>query len=113
MVEDAGTSVRSPLPLGLQLYTVRAAMKQDLPATLARVAAVGYREVEFAGYFGHSPVEIRNYLAANGLTSPSTHIPFDTLGDGWAATLDACRTMEHKWVVIPWLPADVRRNASD
>src|SRR5258708_97327 len=37
--------------VGLQLYTVRAAMKEDFEGTLAKVAQTGYREVEFAGYF--------------------------------------------------------------
>ena len=33
--------------IGVQLYTVREAMKQDFEGTLAKVAAIGYREVEF------------------------------------------------------------------
>jgi hypothetical protein len=40
--------------VGVQLYTVRAAMKQDFAGTIARVADIGYKEVEFAGYFDHS-----------------------------------------------------------
>lgn len=102
-----------PLPMGLQLYTVRAAMKRDLPATLARVAAIGYREVEFAGYFDRAPAAIRDLLAANGLRSPAAHIPFATLDDGWAAALDASRTIGHEWVVMPWLPPELRRTADD
>ena len=38
--------------IGVQLYTVRDLMKADLPGTLAQVAGIGYKEVEFAGYFG-------------------------------------------------------------
>src|SRR5256886_15074313 len=37
--------------VGLQLYTVRHEMEKDVEATIARVAASGYKEVEFAGYF--------------------------------------------------------------
>ena len=36
-------------PLGVQLYTVRREMQRDVEGTLARVASLGYREVEFAG----------------------------------------------------------------
>ena len=50
--------------IGLELYTVRAEMKLDVPATLARVAKVGYREVEFAGYFGNDPARLRALLDA-------------------------------------------------
>ena len=35
----------------MQLYTVRDAMAKDFDGTLAKVAALGYKEVEFAGYF--------------------------------------------------------------
>src|SRR3989441_3679639 len=41
--------------IGLQLYTVRSALERDFERTLDRVAAIGYREVEFAGYFGKTP----------------------------------------------------------
>src|SRR6266550_4114156 len=47
-------SLRKLDRIGLQLYTVRHAMEKDVEGTIARVAAIGYREVEFAGYFGKS-----------------------------------------------------------
>src|SRR5271165_1497895 len=65
--------------IGVQLYTVRDAMKTDVPGTLAKVAAIGYKEMEFAGYFGHSPKEIRELLDKNGLTSPSCHVSYDVV----------------------------------
>jgi hypothetical protein len=37
--------------IGIQLYTVRNHMASDLNNTLQRIAAIGYKEVEFAGYF--------------------------------------------------------------
>src|SRR6476661_6527101 len=37
--------------IGLELYTVRDALKQDFEGTLTRVAKIGYKEVEAAGYF--------------------------------------------------------------
>src|SRR5436190_863509 len=49
--------------IGLQLYTVRHAMEKDVEGTIARVAATGYREVEFAGYFGKSARDVRGLLA--------------------------------------------------
>src|SRR5438132_10834703 len=46
--------------VGVQLYTVRGAMKSDFEGTIAKVAATGYKEVEFAGYFDHSPKDVRS-----------------------------------------------------
>src|SRR2546422_9936787 len=69
--------------IGLQLYTVRDLMKTDLPGTLSKVAAIGYKEVEFAGYFGRTPVQIRELLRRDGLSSPPTHLPIGSLEGRW------------------------------
>ena len=49
-------------PIGLQLYTVRRAMEANFDSTLSRVAATGYRAVEFAGYFGSTPRKVSDSL---------------------------------------------------
>ena len=54
--------------VGLQLYTVRDDMKKEFEVTIAKVATIGYKEMEFAGYFGHSPKDVRAILDKNGLT---------------------------------------------
>jgi hypothetical protein len=46
------------IPIGLELYTVDAAMKADFAGTLRRIAALGYREVEFPWYYGHSAADV-------------------------------------------------------
>jgi len=48
--------------IGLQLYTVRDQMKSDFFGTLAKVARIGYKEVEFAGYFGNDARAVRAAL---------------------------------------------------
>lgn len=96
--------------IGLQLYTVRDQMKADLPGTLASVAGMGYKEVEFAGYFGRSPAEIRDLLARNNLTSPSTHVPIELMRGEWSKTLDVAKQTGHQWVTIPWLGESDRGN---
>ena len=106
-------SAPPPRPLGIQLYTVREAMRRDVAGTLASLAAIGYREVEFAGYFGVAPAELRAMLARVGLTSPAAHVPYDRIADGWARTLDEAAAVGHRWVVIPWLPVEARRTADD
>ena len=39
---------------GLQLYSVRDITKDNLDEALGKVAALGYKFVEFAGFFGNS-----------------------------------------------------------
>src|SRR5512146_1090227 len=75
-------------PLGVQLYTVRDAMARDVPGTLARVRSIGYREVEFAGYFGLRPAAIRRALADAGLRAPSCHLKPADFTTGRAAAIE-------------------------
>lgn len=95
-------------PIGVQLYTVREALRRDFEGTLARVARIGYSEVEFAGYFGRSPRDVRSALDRAGLTAPGAHVAFETLRDELAATLDAARTIGHGYLVSPGVPAEYR-----
>jgi len=100
-------------PVGLQLYTVREEMRRDFAGTLERVAAIGYREVEFAGYFDHAPAEVRALLQRHGLQAPASHVPWERTGDGWPAALAEANAVGHRFVVIPWLPEDARRTLDD
>jgi sugar phosphate isomerase/epimerase len=98
--------------VGIQLYSVRDEMQKDVAATLARLSEIGYREVEFAGYFGKSPGEIRQLLERNQLTAPSTHVPYEMLKGNWDQTLDQAMAMGHQWVTIPWLAPNLRGSVS-
>lgn len=99
--------------IGVQLYTVRAEMERDLEGTLARVAEIGYKEVEFAGYFGRSPEQIKATLDRVGLTSPSGHMPYESLGDDWGQVLDRAAAIGHQYAVVAWTPQEERRTMDD
>jgi len=94
--------------LGMQLYTVRDAMAKDFDGTLAKVAALGYKEVEFAGYFDKTPQEVKAALAKHGLTAPSTHIPYDQLGDKFPKVVEASKIIGHQFIVNPWIDESIR-----
>ena len=89
--------------IGLQLYTVREAMKTDVAGTIAKVASTGYQEVEFAGYFDHSAKDIRALLDKNGLASPSCHVGYDLVEKRWPETLDAAKIVGHRYIICPWI----------
>jgi sugar phosphate isomerase/epimerase len=101
-------------PLGVQLYTVRHEAQRDLDGTLAQLARVGYREVEFWNYYGRTPAQVAQLLAQHGLTSPSVHVGLESLeSDAAAATLDASRAIGHRYVVVASTPVAWRRTLSD
>jgi sugar phosphate isomerase/epimerase len=94
--------------IGLQLYTVRGLLKDDFAGTIAQVAAAGYREVEFAGYFGRSPKDVRAILDGNGLAATSTHVEYETLGAPWPSMLETASVLGHRFIVCPSIPDDLR-----
>ena len=49
----------------------------DLAGTLGQLAKIGYKEIEFAGYYNHPATEVREILDKNGLTAPSAHLGID------------------------------------
>src|SRR5215471_14659337 len=75
--------------VGIQLYTVRDALKQDYDGTLAGLAAIGYREVESGKDHDMSPPKaMREALMRQGLTSPSSHVDWDSLGVSWPKVIE-------------------------
>ena len=67
------------LPLGLQLYSVREVLPKDYDGVLRQLGALGYREVEAAGFFNHSPSEVKQSMDRAGLRCVSAHYPLDKL----------------------------------
>jgi sugar phosphate isomerase/epimerase len=94
--------------VGVQLYTVRDAMKQDFDGTLAKVAAIGYKEVEFAGYFDHSPKEVRAALKRHGLLSPACHVDYASLGEKWPGVIESSKIIGQSYIVNPWVEEEIR-----
>ena len=89
--------------IGLQLYTVRGQMAKDFEGTLAGVAAAGYTEVEFAGYFGRSARDVRAALDRNGLVAPSAHVSKEALERDADRILADAATVGHRYVCIAWV----------
>jgi len=99
--------------IGLQLYTVRDLMQVDVGRTLEKVAAVGYEEVEFAGYFGESPARLRMLLDAVGLDAPSSHVSLQDLTHDAARVFDAAEVIGHRYLVVPSLDPQDRQSLDD
>jgi sugar phosphate isomerase/epimerase len=96
--------------LGAQLYTVRTEMQKDFDGTLAKVAAIGFKEVEFAGYFNQTPPQVREALTRHKLASPSAHIDYASLtGDKWARALDAAGVIGHTYLINAWVDEPIRK----
>ena len=100
--------------IGVQLYTVRDTMEKDLDGTVAKVASIGYKEVELAGfdqaadgtvtYWKHSPQEVRAAIDKHRLTSPSTHVKLTSMSpENFPKVIEASKVLGNTYIVMPFV----------
>jgi sugar phosphate isomerase/epimerase len=99
--------------IGIQLYTVRRELFRDPEATLARIARLGYREVEFTSYPPGPPSAVRAMLDRHGLTAPASHVSLDTLYGNWEAALEQAAGIGQRYLVVAFVPPPARRTLDD
>jgi sugar phosphate isomerase/epimerase len=87
------------LPVGLQLYSVRKLLPNDYARTLRQLAAIGYREVEAAGFFGHSADEVKSAMGNAGLRCVSAHYPMSELSKNADGILQYAKTLGLSYVI--------------
>ena len=87
---------------GIQMYSVRDLTKDNLDEALKQVAQLGYKFVEFAGFFGHSAQEVKDMLDKYGLKVSGTHTGWQELKDDVIAeTIRYHKTIGNKFIIIP------------
>ena len=64
--------------VGIQLYSVRSSLEEDLSGTLRQLSATGIRHVETAGFYGRTALEFAEELRRAGLIATSMHVPWKT-----------------------------------
>ena len=89
---------------GLQLYSVRDVTGTDLEGTLKKVAEIGYRYVEFAGFFGHTAEQVKAMLDNYGLIVSGTHSGFDDLDKDFAGTVKYHHAIGNTNYIVPGAP---------
>lgn len=99
--------------IGVQLFTLRHLMEKNVRTTLQLVAATGYSEVELAGYYGHSPAELRRILNGEGLSASSTHISLDALNKDFDSVLAGAMVLGSQYIVLPYLSEHQRTSIDD
>ena len=100
-VLKSGKMLASPfgLPIGLQLYSVREMIAKDYEGTLKHVAALGYKDVEAAGYFGHTKEQVRQAMQAAGLNLVSAHYSLPDLNRDLEQTIAFNKELGVKYII--------------
>ena len=109
--------------MGLQLFTVRAAMASDVTGTLKKIAALGYEDLETYGfnpdegkYYGLKATAFKQLLDDNQLTTSSGHYDLfrflETPADALKRYVDQCVEGAHaigqRYITWPWLAPESR-----
>jgi sugar phosphate isomerase/epimerase len=132
----AATAVSGPLfaelskktkNVGIQLFTIPAMVSADFKGTLTKLAAIGYKEIEFFGpydfsaketiegwgkfaptlginqnaFYGYKPSDVKSLLKDLGLTTPSVHLDLQTMRTNMGPALEGLSSLGTKYVAIP------------
>ena len=99
--------------ISVQLYTVRDLTSKDFAGTVKKVAQIGYRYVEMAG-FGNlkSAAEARKALDDAGLKVSGAHANIDALEKELNKVLDDNAAMGNKTIICPFMPEPRRKDAA-
>ncbi len=127
LLPDILKSKKENIILGIQLYTVRDDMKKDPAGTLKKIAAMGYKYVEHAGYYnrkfyGYSVPDFKNLLNDTGLKMDSGHTFLGSkqwdkntndFTDEWKHTIEDAAAVGMKYVISPGVDEGLCKNMDD
>jgi sugar phosphate isomerase/epimerase len=88
--------------LNAQLYSVKEECEVDFIGTLKAIKAMGYSGVEFAGYYGVEPKDLKKTLDDLGLLALSAHVSLDRLKNNLEEEINTLLTLGAKYIVCPY-----------
>ena len=99
------------LGVGLQLYSIRDAMGEDVPGSLKKVSDLGYKYLEMAGYsggkfYGYAPAEFKKMVNDLGMKILSSHTMVEAAGitlDNAQIMADAHAAVDATYCIQPWV----------
>lgn len=87
---------------GIQLFSVRDITEKDMEGALRGVSELGYKFVEFAGFFGHSAADIKAMLQKYGLRVSGTHTRIAELQGDFEGTVAYHKAIGNENIIIPF-----------
>lgn len=88
-------------------------MARDFEGTLAQVARIGYKDVEFAGYFDRTPRQVRDITRRYRLNPVGAHIGTEPIEGDWPRRLAEAREIGHRYLIVADFPGARRRRLDD
>lgn len=100
-------------PVGLQLYSLRQYMPKDVPGTLAKIRAMGFREVEGGGDYGLGVDAFKAAATKAGLAITSTLFGYDDWTKDAAAMAKRAADYGARYTGCAWIPHKERFTRDD
>ncbi len=79
---------------------------------MARLKAMGYDGVEFAGFYGHSAEDVAAMLQKHGLTAASSHVPLQAIRADMDGTIAYHKAIGCRFIAVPYLDDETRMGAA-
>jgi sugar phosphate isomerase/epimerase len=98
------------MDISLQLYSIKEEAQDNFAGALELTEKAGYQGVEFAGYFGNSPEQMKTLLAKYHLKAVSTHAGFERLQKAFDEEIKYAVTLGYKLIVCPGIKCDTKEN---
>ncbi len=98
--------------VGINIYSLRYLAEKDLPATLALIRELGFREVEAGDLYGRRPGEFLGLLKAAGLHATSIGAAYAALGKDLDAVAAQARTLGADYIVCSTIPHSAKHLAA-
>lgn len=86
---------------GIQMYSVRDLASKDMDAALRQVSELGYKFVEFAGFFNIPAEEIKGMLDKYGLRVSGTHTGWKEIAENFENTVAYHKMIGNTNIIIP------------
>lgn len=107
-------SAKEKTKYGIQMYSLRDITQSDLRGALRAVAEMGYKYVEFAGFFGNSAADVRSWLDELGLTVVGTHTALPALArDTIEETIAYHKAIGCDTIIVPCADWDTEEQMND
>lgn len=122
-IPDLARAAHPKYKMGLQLFSIRGPLRDDLRGTLAKIATVGYEDSETYGYdpakgtyYGLKAADFKQLLADHKMITTSGHYDFSQFFSKPAGELmryvDQCIAGAHalgqRYITWPWLAPEFR-----
>jgi len=91
------------MKIGLQLYSIKEEAMENFEDALKITAEAGYDAVEFAGYFGNSPKDMKALLEKYNLTAVSSHVGINRFINDFDEEMEYALELGYNMIVCPYL----------